>query len=149
MSSCGLALLLRAPFFLLIFTLLLYLLGKFMAAGIGRFFWNIFERGIIDRVPLVRNVYSGVKQVTDFMFNERDFEFTRVVAVEYPRKGIWSIGFVTSESFLEAPGGGQRAGAGRVHSFLAAAADRMHRQLPPQRVHRPEHDIRSGLSIHD
>jgi uncharacterized membrane protein len=89
------------PFTLLIFTLLLYLLGKFMAAGIGRFFWNIFERGIIDRVPLVRNVYSGVKQVTDFMFNERDFEFTRVVAVEYPRKGIWSIGFVTSESFLE------------------------------------------------
>ena len=89
------------PFFLSIFTLLLYLLGKFMAAGIGRFFWNIFERGIIDRVPLVRNVYSGVKQVTDFMFNERDFEFTRVVAVEYPRKGIWSIGFVTSESFMD------------------------------------------------
>jgi uncharacterized membrane protein len=89
------------PFILLIFTLLLYLLGKFMAAGIGRFFWSVFERGIIDRVPLVRNVYSGVKQVTDFMFNERDFEFTRVVAVEYPRKGIWSIGFVTSESFLE------------------------------------------------
>jgi uncharacterized membrane protein len=89
------------PFFLLIFTLLLYLLGKFMAAGIGRFFWNLFELGIIDRVPLVRSVYSGVKQVTDFMFNERDFQFTRVVAVEYPRKGVWSVGFVTSESFLD------------------------------------------------
>jgi uncharacterized membrane protein len=88
------------PFLLSIFMLLIYLLGKFMAAGIGRFFWNLLEQAIL-RLPLVRNVYSGVKQVSDFMFNERDFEFTRVVAVEYPRKGIWSIGFVTSESFLD------------------------------------------------
>jgi uncharacterized membrane protein len=88
------------PFLLSIFMLLIYLLGKFMAAGIGRFFWNLLEQAIL-RLPLVRNVYSGVKQVSDFMFNERDFEFTRVVAVEYPRKGIWSIGFVTSESCLD------------------------------------------------
>ena len=44
-------------------------------------------------LPLISNVYSSVKQVTDFVFTERDIEFNRVVAIEYPRKGIWSIGF--------------------------------------------------------
>jgi uncharacterized membrane protein len=59
-----------------------------------------FERGI-SRLPLVRNVYSSVKQVTDFMFSEREIEYTRVVAIEYPRKGLWQIAFVTGESLLD------------------------------------------------
>lgn len=88
------------PVALAIFIFFMYLLGKFMAAGIGRVFWNLVERGIF-RLPLVRNVYSSVKQVTDFMFNENEFEYTRIVAVEYPRKGIWSLGFVTGESMLQ------------------------------------------------
>jgi len=88
------------PCFLALFTILLYLLGKFMAAGIGHFFWNRFELGV-NRLPLVRNVYSSVKQVSDFLFSEREIEYTRVVAVEYPRKGIWSLGMVTGESMLD------------------------------------------------
>lgn len=88
------------PIFLCVFLLMLYLLGKFLAAGVGRFFWMQFER-IINRLPLVRNVYSSVKQVTDFMFNEREIEYMRVVAIEYPRKGIWSLGMVTGESMLD------------------------------------------------
>ncbi|MEE8451090.1 MAG: DUF502 domain-containing protein, partial [Thermoguttaceae bacterium] len=83
-----------------LFILLLYLMGKFMAAGIGRFFWHRFESGI-DQLPLIRNVYSSVKQVSDFLFTEREIEYTRVVAVEYPRKGIWSLGLVTGESMLD------------------------------------------------
>lgn len=88
------------PVFLLLFVFLLYLLGKFLAAGAGRFFWVMFERGI-NHLPLVRNVYTSVKQVTDFMLSEREIEYTRVVAVEYPRKGIWSIGFVTGDGMLD------------------------------------------------
>jgi uncharacterized membrane protein len=86
--------------FIAIFVLLLYLLGKFLAAGVGRFFWSQLER-FITNVPLVRNVYSSVKQVTDVLFNEASVEFNRVVAIEYPRKGIWTIAFVTSESMLD------------------------------------------------
>ena len=82
------------PAFVLVFTLLLYLLGKFMAAGIGNFFVGLFE-GAIRRVPLVRNVYSAVKQVSGFVLNEREMQVSRVVAVEYPRKGIWQLGLVT------------------------------------------------------
>ncbi len=88
------------PFFLSVFLLMLYLLGKFLAAGVGRFFWMQFER-IINRLPIIRNVYSSVKQVTDFMFSEREIEYTRVVAVEYPRKGIWTLAMVTGESLLD------------------------------------------------
>lgn len=88
------------PFFVAVFILVLYLLGKFLAAGIGRFFWVQCE-SLIHRLPIVRNVYSSVKQVTDFLFTDPDLEFTRVVAVEYPRKGIWTVAFVTGESMLD------------------------------------------------
>lgn len=88
------------PVFLIVFVSLLYLLGRFLAAGVGRIFVTAAE-ALINRLPIVRNVYSSVKQVTDFVFSEREIEFNRVVAVQYPRKGIWSIGFVTGESMLD------------------------------------------------
>jgi uncharacterized membrane protein len=88
------------PAFLSVFILLLYLLGKFMAIGVGHFFVRLFEK-FIDRLPLIRNVYSSVKQVTDLMFSEHEIQYTRIVAVEFPCKGIWSIGFVTGESMLD------------------------------------------------
>lgn len=88
------------PLFLASFILILYFVGKFLAAGIGRWFWNTFE-GLIRRLPLVRNVYSSVKQVTDLVFSEQELKLNRVVAVEYPRKGIWSLAFVMSEGLLD------------------------------------------------
>jgi len=88
------------PVFTCIFILTMYLLGKFLAAGIGRLAWIGFEKGI-ERLPLIRNVYGSVKQVTDFVFSESTVEYTRVIAVEYPRKGIWSLGMVTGESMLD------------------------------------------------
>lgn len=85
------------PLLLLVFLSSLYFVGRFLAAGVGRFFVTGFER-IINSLPVVRNLYSSVKQVTDFVLSEREIEFTRVVAVEYPRVGIWTLGFVTSDS---------------------------------------------------
>jgi len=80
--------------------LLLYVLGRFIAAGVGRMFWNGFNQ-LLNRVPVIRNIYSSVKQVTDFVFSEREMSYTRVVAIQYPRKGLWSLGFVTGESMLD------------------------------------------------
>jgi uncharacterized membrane protein len=85
------------PLLLLVLLSVLYFVGRFLAAGVGRLFVNAFE-GAINQLPLIRNLYSSVKQVTDFVLSEREIEFTRVVAVEYPRVGIWSVGFVTSDS---------------------------------------------------
>ena len=86
------------PATIAIFIAVLYLLGKFLAAVLGRFIWHQIE-SLINQLPIIRNVYSSVKQITDFAFSETEFQFTRVVAVEYPRKGIWSMGFVTGEGF--------------------------------------------------
>ena len=50
-------------------------------------------------VPIIRKVYPYIKQLVDFLFSENDTpKFSGVVAVEYPRKGIWSVGFMTGES---------------------------------------------------
>ena len=87
------------PVFFAGFILLMYLLGKYLAAGVGRYFWNAME-SVINQLPIIRTVYSSVKQVTDFFVGESDIDFQRVVACEYPRKGIWSVGFVTGESLL-------------------------------------------------
>ena len=88
------------PAFLSVFVLATYFLGRLFTIGIGRWIWAYIE-SLIGRVPIVSNVYSSVKQVTDFAFSENEIQFTRVVAVEYPRKGIWTIGFVTGESMLD------------------------------------------------
>ncbi|MEX0585961.1 MAG: DUF502 domain-containing protein [Pirellulales bacterium] len=88
------------PVFLCVFILLMYALGKLLGGGVGRFFWDLFERGIL-RLPMVRSVYSSVKQVTEFMLSKHELEVTRVVAVEYPRRGIWSLGFVMGDGMYE------------------------------------------------
>jgi uncharacterized membrane protein len=53
------------------------------------------------RFPIIRFIYPFIRQVTDFIFSERRVSFRTVVAVEYPRKGCWSIGFTTGKG-LEA-----------------------------------------------
>jgi len=82
--------------FIILFTISLYFIGEVLAARVGRGLFNLFEK-VINRIPLIRNVYSSVKQVTDFIVGDREqeIEFNQVVAVEYPSQGIWSIGFVT------------------------------------------------------
>jgi uncharacterized membrane protein len=49
----------------------------------------------VVRLPVLRKIYPGAKQVSEFFFSEGKVEFRRVVAVEFPRKGLWMVGFVT------------------------------------------------------
>lgn len=72
-----------------------YLFGRFVTSFFGRAVWRVTER-TISGLPIFKQVYPSVKQVTDFLLAERKKEYSRVVAVEYPRKGIYSIGLVTS-----------------------------------------------------
>ena len=80
----------------LIAIILVYFMGFFLASFIGRTSWRLAE-GLLFRIPLIRAVYPNIKQVTDFLFAERRFEFSSVVAVQYPRKGVWSLGLRTGE----------------------------------------------------
>lgn len=85
----------------LVVVILLYFLGRFVTARLGSWAVHKFETAFLGRLPVISNVYSSVKQVTDFFFSERTIEYNRVVAIEYPRRGIWSLGFVTGDSLLE------------------------------------------------
>jgi len=74
-----------------------YLAGRLVGGFMGRRIYLWIER-LFAAVPLVRAVYPSVKQVVDFLFSEeKTLRFSRVVAVEYPRKGVWSVGLVTAE----------------------------------------------------
>lgn len=78
----------------------LYFLGRLVTARIGKWFVHKFESFFVQ-LPLVRNVYSTVKQVTDFVLSDREVEFQHVVALEYPRAGSWTLGFVTGHGMLD------------------------------------------------
>ncbi len=70
--------------------------GALLASYVGRSLWRTVEKFIMN-TPILRSVFPYVKQITDFLLTAEEQKqlFSRVVAVEYPRKGIWSLGFVT------------------------------------------------------
>ncbi len=51
---------------------------------------------VVDRMPIVRSVYNGVKQVAETVFSQSEAKFDKSCLVEYPRKGMWGIGFVST-----------------------------------------------------
>jgi len=75
------------------------LTGLLVTNLIGRQLVGYWE-DLMQRIPLVRSVYGGVKSFTESVLSSSN-SFRQVVAVEYPRPGIWSIGFVTAEDVAE------------------------------------------------
>ena len=69
--------------------------GMVVTNLLGRKLVDYWE-GLLLRIPIVRSVYSASKQVTETLFSPSGEAFRRVLLVEYPRKGIWSIGFQTN-----------------------------------------------------
>ena len=63
----------------------------------GRKMMNWGERAL-DRIPLVRSIYSAVKQVTQTVFSSDKNSFRQVLLIEYPRKGAWTLAFQTGET---------------------------------------------------
>ncbi len=77
--------------------ILIYFVGIFLASFVGRWLWRIAE-AFLTRTPVVGQVYPHVKQVTDFFLSEKRLQYSQVVTLEYPRKGIWSLGLLTGEA---------------------------------------------------
>lgn len=75
-----------------------YFAGRLLGGFFGRRIYRKIE-GVITTVPVFKQVYPHVKQVVDFLFSDdKQIRFSRVVLVEYPRKGIWTIGLLTGET---------------------------------------------------
>ena len=82
----------------LVATLLLILLVGILAANIFGRSLVTFSEELVDRIPFVKGVYTLFKQVADTVLKRDHGAFRKVVLIEYPRKGIWSVAFVTGKS---------------------------------------------------
>lgn len=86
------------PGFGLILAIAVLMLTGVLAANLlGRQLVALWE-GILSRIPVVRNIYNAVKQISATVLTSKGKSFRKVVMAEYPRKGIWSIGFLTNET---------------------------------------------------
>lgn len=82
---------------LIVLIIVLTLIGALTAGLVGRWIIGIGER-ILARMPVVNNVYSAVKQIFETVLAKQSRAFREAVLVEYPRRGIWAIGFITGST---------------------------------------------------
>lgn len=92
----------RIPGFGIILSLgLILLTGMMVANFLGNRLMTFWER-LLSRIPLVRGIYSAVKQLTEAVFGSGEQSFQKVYLLEYPRRGLWTLGFQTSTTVGEA-----------------------------------------------
>jgi len=80
---------------------IIILIGFFMTNFLGRKIHNFFERFVL-RLPFFKQVYPALKEMVIFLFTrEKMSSFRQVVLIEYPRKGIYAMGFLTNDASKE------------------------------------------------
>jgi len=82
---------------LVMMVLFLFFLGLFVTNFLGRRMYAFFER-LLLKIPIVSNIYNTSKQIVQTFSPDNRRAFQKVVWVEYPRRGSWSLGFVTGSS---------------------------------------------------
>lgn len=55
-----------------------------------------FGESLVNRMPVVRSIYSGIKQISETVFAQSERSFEKACLIQYPRKGIWAIGFIST-----------------------------------------------------
>ena len=81
----------------------LFLTGMLAANFVGRYVVGGWE-SLLDRIPIVRTIYGGAKNFAEIVFSESNDSFKKVLLIEYPRKGIYSLAFQTSSELGEVQG---------------------------------------------
>lgn len=78
----------------------------FLIVSIGFLATHLISKGIISffekfffKFPIIKNIYPAIKQMVTFLFSDKRLSFRKVVLIEYPRKGLFALGFLTNESF--------------------------------------------------
>jgi uncharacterized membrane protein len=95
---------------LLILLVGLTLIGALTASLVGRMVVRGSDR-LLNRTPVVRGVYNALKQIFETVLSQKSQAFREVVLVEYPRKGVWVLGFITGmpDGEIQDLGGGELA----------------------------------------
>ena len=78
-----------------VFLVFATLVGWLAKGLIGRSFIKYAEN-LVNRMPVVRSFYSGIKQIAETVFAQQERSFEKACIIEYPRKGIWAIGFIST-----------------------------------------------------
>ncbi|MEW5730032.1 MAG: DUF502 domain-containing protein [Pseudomonadota bacterium] len=81
-------------FGLIMIVLALTMIGMLTAGFAGRLLVKL-QDAVLERMPVIRSIYSAVKQIFETMLAQKANAFREVVLIEYPRKGIWTLGFIT------------------------------------------------------
>jgi uncharacterized membrane protein len=100
--------------FFLLFTVLVGWIAKGL---IGRSLINYAEN-LVNRMPVVRSIYSGVKQIAETVFAQTERSFEEACLIQYPRKGIWAIGFVSTTAKGEVSQRGGEEGEALLSVFV-------------------------------
>ncbi|MFC4215185.1 DUF502 domain-containing protein [Pseudophaeobacter arcticus] len=80
----------------LIFFLVFTIVIGWVAKGIiGRSLIG-FAENLVNRMPVVRTIYSGIKQISETVFAQSERSFEKACLIQYPRRGIWAIGFIST-----------------------------------------------------
>jgi uncharacterized membrane protein len=82
---------------LIVAIILLMFIGLITANFLGRQIVSLGE-SVVDRMPVVRSIYGALKQIFETVLAQSSRSFREVVLIEYPRRGIWAVGFVTSQT---------------------------------------------------
>ncbi|NOC44529.1 MULTISPECIES: DUF502 domain-containing protein [Ruegeria] len=80
-----------------IFLIFTVLVGWIAKGILGRSLIH-FAESVVDRMPVVRSVYSGIKQISETVFAQTERSFEKACLIQYPRRGIWAIGFVSTSA---------------------------------------------------
>jgi len=73
----------------------LTLIGAITAGFLGRLFRHLSE-AVLNRLPIIRSLYTALKQIIETVFATQSTAFSEVVLIEYPRRDAWSVGFITA-----------------------------------------------------
>ncbi len=100
-----------------------FVIGILIVLAVGFVAANFLGKKIIHalenwflKFPFIRQIYPAAKQIVDSFISKDSPAFKKVVLVQYPSKGIWSIGFLTNESFGDA---NSKSGRDLLHIFIA------------------------------
>ncbi|MGH8293343.1 MAG: DUF502 domain-containing protein [Gammaproteobacteria bacterium] len=85
---------------LIVVLVVLFVTGFIASNFFGRFLLGLTD-DLLEHIPLVRSIYSTVKQISDTMFSNKGKAFRKVVLIRYPHKDSWSLAFLTSDSLGE------------------------------------------------
>ena len=79
----------------------LTLIGALTAGYVGKVFLRLSER-VLNRMPIVRSIYGAAKQIVETVVSNKSSAFREVALVEYPRKGVWTLCFLTGRTIVSA-----------------------------------------------